>query len=74
MTIKQKVDDLEERAKECDFTDTCYYSKLKGLESDHCVDWWDVSSNNIFKTWDMLSFGEAYAWQESTTRTFSDSD
>ena len=61
MTTKQKVDELEERADECDFTDTCYYSKLKGAESDRCVDWWDGSSNNILKTWDTLSFGEACA-------------
>ena len=50
MTTKQKVNELEERAEECDFTDTCYYSKLKGLESDNCVEWWDGSSNNISKT------------------------
>ena len=74
MTTKQKVDESEEWAEECDFTDICYYSKLKGVESDRCVDWWDGSSNNIFKTWDMLSFGEAYAWQESINRTFSDSN
>ena len=74
MTTKQKVDELEERAEECDFTDICYYSKLKGVESDNCVDWWDGSSDNIFKTWDMLSFAEAKAWQESINRTFRDSN
>ena len=74
MTTKQKVDELGERAEECDFTGMCYYSKLKGVSSDNCADWWDGSSNNIFKTWDMLSFAEAKAWQESINRIFSENN
>ena len=71
MTTKQKVDELEERAKECDFTDICNYSKLNGAESNNCVEWWDASSNNIFKSWDTLTLAEVKAWQESINRTFS---
>ena len=63
---------MHERCKEIDMMDLCYFVGLVGVESNNCVDWWDGTFTNIFKSWDTIPLGHAYAWQQSISKSFSE--